>query len=199
MGARRGQSEALRAQRGPDAVQDAVAGFVRRAPQAAEAFVVGHRDGPALGDGGGDQEELELADRPQRLRPAPQRVGRETARRDGVDRALVRQQRAGLPGAQVGGDDHRRGGGLRLAVHVHGPVEQLDGFDGLRDQAEERQLDVARAQHGAGLGMLEAQGRLVERVVRGQQRTHLVLQFLVWRPGDPFRAVRACQVAELSH
>lgn len=196
---RLGQPEPLRAQRGPDAVQDPVAGLIRRPPQAAQAFVVGHGDGPALGDGGGDQEEFELADRPEGLRPAAQRIGREAARRHGVDRALVRQHRAGTPRGEVGRDDHRRRGRLRLAVHVHGPVEQLDGLDGLRDQAEEGQLDVARAQHRPGLGVLESQRRLVERVVRGQQRTHLGLQFLVGRPGDPFRAMRACQVAELSH
>ena len=62
-----------------------------------------------------------------------------------------------------------------------------------------RQLDVARAQHGPGLGVLKAGRRLVERVVGGQQRAHLALQFLVRRAADPLRAARACQIAELNH
>ena len=161
--------------------------------------MVGDRDGPALGDGGGDQQELELAQRPEGLRPAPQRVGRKAAGRHRVDRALVGQQRTGLPGSQLGRDDHGGHRRLGLAVHVHRPVEQLDSGGGLRDQAQKCQLDVARAQHRPGLGVLIAGRRLVERVVRGQQRPHLGLQFRVLRASDPLRVTRPREIAELNH
>ena len=161
--------------------------------------MVGYRDGPTFGDGGSDQQKLELANRPEGLRPPPQRIGRKTAGRHGVDRALIRQQRAGLFGVALCRDDHRGHGRLGLTVHVHRPVEQLDGLHALRYQAQKRQLDIARAQHRAGLGVLIAGRRLVERVVAGQQRAYLALQLLMRRPADPLRGARPCQIAGLNH
>ena len=76
----------------------------------------------------------------------------------------------------------------RLAVHVGGPVQQLGGGELLRDQPQKRQLDVARAQHGAGRGVLEARRRLVERVVGRDERSGLALQILVGRLADPLGA-----------
>ena len=104
-----------------------VAGFERRAPHSVAALVVGYRHRPAFGEGGGDQQKLQLSQRADGLRASPQRVGRETAGRHRVDRALVRQHRAGPVGRDVGGHDHRRRRRLRQAVHVGRPVQQLGG------------------------------------------------------------------------
>ena len=84
-------------------------------------------------------------------------------------------------------------------MHVRGPVEQLDCRDGLRNHTQEGDFNVAGAQYGARLGVLKAVRRLVERVVGGQQRLDLALQFLMVRPSDPLRAARPRQIAELNH
>ena len=91
-------------------------------------------------------------------------------------------------GRAFGGHDHRGGGGFRIAVHVGGPVQQLRGRDALRDQPEKRQLDVAAAQHGARVGVLETCRWVVERVVGGKLRADAPLQFFVLRLPDPLGA-----------
>ena len=153
----------LSAARSPSSI--AVARLIRCAPCPGASFVVGHRHRPALGQRRGDEEELELRERAWRQRPPAQRVRREAARRDGVDRALVRHHRADALGAALGGCDHRGHGRLGLAVHVGGPVKQLGGDELLRDQPEKGHLDVAAAQNGARRGVLEALRGVVERVV----------------------------------
>ena len=64
----------------------------------------------------------------------------------------------------AGGNQNRRDGRLRVPVPVGRPVQQLSGPDSLRDQTEETEFDVARAQDGAGFRMVEAGGWLVERI-----------------------------------
>ena len=105
--------------------------------------MVGYRDRPALGEGGADQQKIELRHRADGLGVSPQGIRRETAGRHSVDGALIRQQRAGLARSHVRGDDHRRHGRLRFAVHVHRPVQQLGGGGPQPYQAEKRHLDIA--------------------------------------------------------
>ena len=134
---------------------------------------------PSPRRGGSDQQELELGERADCLRVPPQRVRREAAR---ARRRRSRTGRTGsgtAPGLALGGHHHRGHCGVRLAVHVGGPVEQLRGRDCLGDQAEERQFDVTGAQHGARFGVLEAGGRVVERIVCGQERSDAAREFLV--------------------
>ena len=59
-------------------------------------------------------------------------------------------------GRMAGRNQHGRDGGLRGAVHVRRAEQQLRGLDPLGDQPEETQLDITRAQHGAGIGVLES-------------------------------------------
>ena len=88
-------------------------------------------------------------------------------------------------GRALGGHDHRGRGGIGLAVHVGGAIQQLGGPHALRDQAHERQLDVPAAQDGSRGGVLEARRRLVERVVGRQLRAGTAHQFLVGDVPDP--------------
>ena len=147
--------------------------------------MVGHRHRPALGEAGGDQEELELRDRARRVRVASQGIGGEAARSDGVDRALVGNHRRDGRGRALGGHDHRGRGGIGVAVHVGGAIQQLGGAHALRDQAHEGQLDVAAAQDGSRGGVLEAGGRFVERIIGRQLRAGTAYQVLVGDVPDP--------------
>ena len=73
------QAEPLEVERGTQAVEDAVAGFVGCAPHAVGTLVVGDGDHPALGQRGSHQQVFQLGQRSDRLGAPPHRVRGEAA------------------------------------------------------------------------------------------------------------------------
>ena len=192
------QAETLEVQGGAQAVEHPVARLMRGSPHALEALVVGNRDHPALRHGGRHQQIFELGQRSHGPGPPAQGVGREAARGQGIDGALVGHHVAGLAPGVPSRHQHRRGARLRFAVPVGGAVEQLGGAHLLRDQPEESQLHVTRTQHRPGSGLLETRRGLVERILGRQHRAFAPPKLLVMCPADPLGAYRPLRARHCS-
>ena len=74
---------------------------------------------------------------------------------------------------------------------------QLSRGESLRYHAQEPDLDIAGAQHGARQGVFESAGWQIERILGGQQRARAALELLMRRFADPldvtgYRQVVGC-------